>query len=50
VPGHQPGEGGQEHPVDTAQLRVSGLPLQHRQLLAKYQDLGLTLANISFRC
>jgi len=28
--GNQPGEGGQEHPVDTAQLRASGLPLQHR--------------------
>jgi hypothetical protein len=42
IPGHEPSEGGEEHRVETAKLGPPHLPLHHRQLMAKKEDLGFT--------
>ena len=49
IPGHEPSEGGEEHPVETAKLRPPRLPLHHRELMAKNEDLGLAPASIALR-
>src|ERR671919_2858357 len=49
IPGHEPSEGGEEHPVETAKLRPPRLPLHHRELMAENEDLGLAPASIALR-